>query len=444
MKKTFIFALLFCLWIKPTAAQTNYTPFSETNPVVWGHGFGKNSSTRLPAELQSLVPSAVWTNGQASAGLQIRFRTNATSITINYRGLSAYTSNLWFSQFGANGVDLYARHPDGNWLWVFPVTKTVGSSYAYTNIIPADNQTYMVSGFEYCLYLPSYASIGSPTITVNDGALFEFIPVPNDKKPIVCYGTSICQGAASSRAGNIWTNIISRAFPKYPVMNLGFSGAGKMEETVIKNLLDQVDASVYILDCLPNLGASSDIVSLYTNAVNILKSSHPNVAIILTEHPGFADAEMYSTRKEAVEVMNSKLKTAYDNMIAAGVSNLYYLAIDELGLDISTHFADWIHPNDLGMYAYGKAYISLLELVFKDIEASAQTVAAAYENKIFFALKNGKKTIDLSEFFDKDKQITVYNMQGQLVQQEYLKAETKQITLKNVTSGYYIVKANNI
>ncbi|MDD4489576.1 MAG: SGNH/GDSL hydrolase N-terminal domain-containing protein, partial [Paludibacter sp.] len=131
--------------------------------------FGQNTVVRMPASAQATVPTAVWGLAQAPAGLQIRFRTNALNIKVAYRGLSSYTSNLWFSQFGANGVDLYARNSDGDWLWVFPVSKSVGSSYSYTNIAPVDSCKYSAEGYEYCLYLPSYASISPLTITVDDG-----------------------------------------------------------------------------------------------------------------------------------------------------------------------------------------------------------------------------------------------------------------------------------
>jgi hypothetical protein len=37
-----------------------------------------------------------------------------------------------------------------------------------------------------------------------------------------------------------------------PVINLGFSGNGRLEPELI-HLLSEIDARVYVLDCLPNL-----------------------------------------------------------------------------------------------------------------------------------------------------------------------------------------------
>lgn len=47
--------------------------------------------------------------------------------------------------------------------------------------------------------------------------------------PIVLYGTSIAQGACASRPGMAWGNIVSRSL-EIPLINLGFSGNGKLEK----------------------------------------------------------------------------------------------------------------------------------------------------------------------------------------------------------------------
>ena len=51
------------------------------------------------------------------------------------------------------------------------------------------------------------------------------------KKPIVFYGTSITQGGCASRPGMVHTAILGRRL-EWPVINLGFSGNGRMEDAV--------------------------------------------------------------------------------------------------------------------------------------------------------------------------------------------------------------------
>src|SRR5439155_14165975 len=74
-----------------------------------------------------------------------------------------------------------------------------------------------------------------------------------EKKPIVFYGTSITQGGCASRTGMVHTAILGRRLG-YPIVNLGFSGNGRMEPEVVK-LIAEIDASCYVIDCLPNMTA---------------------------------------------------------------------------------------------------------------------------------------------------------------------------------------------
>ena len=71
------------------------------------------------------------------------------------------------------------------------------------------------------------------------------------EKPVVVYGTSIAQGACATRPGLAWTAILERKLDR-PLINLGFSGSGQLEKSVI-DLMAEIDAKLYILDCLPNL-----------------------------------------------------------------------------------------------------------------------------------------------------------------------------------------------
>jgi hypothetical protein len=71
-------------------------------------------------------------------------------------------------------------------------------------------------------------------------------------KPLVFYGTSITHGMCASRPGLVYTAILGRRFD-CPVVNLGFSGHGRMD-AVVGEYLAKIDAAAYVIDCLPNLG----------------------------------------------------------------------------------------------------------------------------------------------------------------------------------------------
>ncbi len=82
---------------------------------------------------------------------------------------------------------------------------------------------------EYAAYLPLYNGVQSMSIGVEKTATFEGLaPRP---KPIVFYGTSITHGACASRPGMVHTAILGRKLD-LPVVNLGFSGNGRMDQAV--------------------------------------------------------------------------------------------------------------------------------------------------------------------------------------------------------------------
>lgn len=297
-------------------AETTYNPLAETKQVIWGQGFGNNLLTRLPAEAEKIIPEVVWKQSLCSSGMQVRIWSNATSITINYTSLDRSTGNKWFSEIGATGFDLYARKPNDKFYWCYPDKKIMGERFEYSQINPND-ENYHVSGYEYCLYLPLFVTPKSLTLTVNEGATFEFVPVPWDNKPIVIYGTAIVHGAVCSRPGNSWTNIVSRNFFDIPVVNLGFSGVGRVEPEVI-NVFNKIDAALFVLDCLPNMSNNQmldNIETRYTSAVDSIRKYHPKTPILLTEHIGYTNMEMDNARKVLIVESNKHLRIVYDRFI---------------------------------------------------------------------------------------------------------------------------------
>ena len=88
-------------------------------------------------------------------------------------------------------------------------------------------------------------SIGVPPNT-------EFVKLEPRKRPIVFYGTSVTHGACASRPGMAHTAILGRKFDM-PVVNLGFSGNGKMD-LAVGEIMSQIDASVYVIDFEASVG----------------------------------------------------------------------------------------------------------------------------------------------------------------------------------------------
>lgn len=358
MKRTFIFiTLVFLLMVNSLNAQKAFNPMEQPKHVIWGHGYDINSFSRFPLDVKKTIPLSVWNQSIRSSGLYVRFITNATSITVNYSLSSKSVGNRWFGPVGANGLDMYARKPNGVWSWCHPKPLTIGEVFTYENLVPND-LAYSNDGYEYWLYFPLFGVTTTLNIIVNSDADFEFIPVSKELKPIVVYGTSVVHGAVCSRPGNSWTSIVGRNFPDRSIVNLGFSGSGKVEPEVV-DVINEIDADLYIIDCLPNYSNPSMpplINKRYKSAVNKLFKNHPDASILLTEHFGYADMDMNKLRRDLVEIDNIELRKVYEYFIGKGYKNIYYLSREDLNLDMSADIGDYVHPNDKGMYRFAEVY----------------------------------------------------------------------------------------
>lgn len=356
----------FCGWMCMQTAFSQEQQFKYYNPaqdpalVITGQAWPdevQDYYDRLPARSEKLVRKPVWNLSKNSAGLQLQFISDATEIVVKY----TVAGNLQMPHMpatGVSGVDLYAQDQKENWLWAaakFSFGDTI--VYRYANLSPGKRT--------YTLYLPLYNSVKWMEIGVP--AESDFIPLPaSQSKPVVIYGTSIAQGACASRPGMAWTNILSRRI-HHPVTNLAFSGNGRMEKELVE-LIAEIDASLYVIDCLPNMTAgyisTPELKTRITSTVELLRSKRPFTPILFTEHDGYTDGNINQQRKKAYTDVNLALDEVMDSLKQVGYKNIFLLKKEAIGQDISS-MVDGTHPNDLGMMNYANAYEKKLNEIFK-------------------------------------------------------------------------------
>ena len=73
---------------------------------------------RFPAVAEKTVTEAVWKLSRDSAGMMVRFKTDATAIHVHYKLSKAALAMPHMPATGVSGVDLYARDAAGQWRWV--------------------------------------------------------------------------------------------------------------------------------------------------------------------------------------------------------------------------------------------------------------------------------------------------------------------------------------
>ncbi len=292
---------------------------------------------RLPASAEGKVTSAVWSLSRDSAGMMVRFKTDATSIHVHYKLMKEKLGLAHMPATGVSGVDLYARDSDGRWKWV-QVTKPA------TQEVKAEIIKDLAPGYrEYAAYLPLYNGVESLSIGVPKGAKFEGqAPRP---RPIVFYGTSITHGACASRPGMVHTGILGRRFDM-PVVNLGFSGNGRMDAAVGEYLV-QLDAAVYVIDCLPNM-QPAQVTEKCVPLVRQLRAAKPETPIVLVEDRRFTNDWITPLKRQFHTDNHAALRAAYDTLVKEGVKNLHYIEGDKLYGEDTEGATDASHASDLG------------------------------------------------------------------------------------------------
>ena len=293
---------------------------------------------RLPAKAEGSVSDAVWSLSRDSAGMMVRFKTDAREIYARYTVSKEKLGSPHMPATGVSGLDLYARDESGAWRWVMVTKPTVPTIEAV-----------VISGLaagtrEYAAYLPLYNGVESLEIGVPAGAMFQGLP-PRTDKPIVFYGTSITHGACASRPGMVHTAILGRRFDR-PVLNLGFSGNGKMDAAV-GSLLTEVDAVVYVIDCLPNM-APAMVAAKCGPLVKQLREAHPATPIVLVEDRRNTNSWILPDRNKHHDANHAALKTAYEQLVKDGVKELFYIEGDHLYGDDTEGATDASHASDLG------------------------------------------------------------------------------------------------
>ena len=308
---------------------------------------------RLPARAEALVRPPVLELSHHSAGIAVRFVSDASEIHARWKLRSAGLAMPHMPATGVSGLDLYARDLDGEWRWVAPGIPRA-----------QENESRLVAGLdpgerEYLLYFPLYNGVESVEIGVPGPARLEPGPPRPDRRgrPLVFYGTSITQGGCASRPGMGHPAILGRWLDR-PVVNLGFSGQGRMD-LELAGLLAEIDAAAYVIDCLPNMNGEV-VAERAAPFVRALRAKRPDTPILLVEDRSFTDSWIRADRRRHHAASRAALRAAFAELRAEGVQGLHYLEGAELLGDDAEAAVDGSHPTDLGFVRQARVFAAAL------------------------------------------------------------------------------------
>ena len=296
---------------------------------------------RLPTKAQALVPPSVWSLSKHSAGMCFRFVTASPQIGVRW-SVGGELAMPHMPASGVSGVDLYGHDMRGAWrlIGVGQPRQQVGNQAVFASASGGPR--------EFCLYFPLYNSTTRLEVGVAPGQPL-LSPPPRSHKPIVFYGTSITQGGCASRPGMAFTAIATRALDRGHI-NLGFSGNGKMEPALAE-LLGELDASVYVLDCLRNM-SDALVAERMEPFLRRLRQLRPTTPILC------AGAAFLDNPKEPS--LSKLTREAVEKLTRAGVPGLHYLPMRGAWGDDGEATVDGIHPTDLGMSRQAAVFVKAL------------------------------------------------------------------------------------
>ena len=311
---------------------------------------------RLPAKLKGISREPVWDLGKNTAGLAIRFCSDSRQIAVKWETLNnTYMNHM--AATGYKGLDLYCLE-NGVWTYVNTARPTAKISEA-TFISNMERKER-----EWMLYLPLYDGIVSIGIGIDSAAFIEQpkIDLPRQSKPVVAYGTSILQGGCASRPGMAHTSILSRKLNRV-IINLGFSGNGRLDYEIAELMAD-CDASLYILDFVPNCEAEL-ILERTERFYRILRDRHPETPIVFIENPPYAHSFFNMNLKDVIQKKNDALRTVFDGLKAKKEKNISYIpAAGMIGTD-NEATVDGTHFTDLGFQRYAEYLYPKIRKILK-------------------------------------------------------------------------------
>lgn len=357
MKCLLAFAVLPVLAQQP-GAVSQFQWKDVRSLTIEGQGWTgtKEPFDRFPARAEGSVRKAVWDLSRHSAGLSVRFVTNAATISARWTLRSDRLAMPHMPATGVSGLDLYVKLPTG-WHWV-----------ANGRPQKQENEQVLLRNWpggrrEYMLYFPLYNGVTSVEIGVPEGAMIEAAPARRPGvKPVLFYGSSILQGGCASRPGMAYTSIIERRLD-WPVLNFGFSGNGKSEPEIAE-LFAELDPAVYVFDSLPNLTVE-EAKERVEPFLRTLRKGHPKTPIVLVENALYTDIQFSHERRTLITEKNRILRSVYEKLRKEGDKNLKYVPASKLYGDDGEATVDGTHATDVGFMRMADVIAPVLKPLLK-------------------------------------------------------------------------------
>ena len=323
--------------------KTENTHWIEIEPAFCGGRAWRDTAhpfDRLPANRGIEKYERLWQKSHLAAGISVAFKTDSPAISVRWSGLEFEEEPGPYNTFSVNGFDLYAYDAiDEDWRWV-GLTKGIHESEKDEFTLKSDHPSGL---HRYLMYFPMEKTVKRAWLGLNAGSFFEFEP-PRTEPPLLYYGTSLINGASSSRPGLSLAARLAREFD-LPLLNFGFSGSAEMQ-IELADLVAELKTAIVFADVLQNLDLSRmpERVAPFLRRVASSQSGVP--VFVLENYPSLSAFWRPGACKTQRYWWNFYHKIFRN--LRKDLPNLHYIrGLDLMGMDRETS-ADGVHANDLG------------------------------------------------------------------------------------------------
>jgi hypothetical protein len=128
--------------------------------------------------------------------------------------------------------------------------------------------------------------------------------------------------------------------------------------------MNEIDAEVFILDCLPNMNAK-EVHERAMNCVRSIREKHPKTPILLVEDRNYGNGFLIASRREHNDENHEALKEEFAKMQKERIPEIYYLKADMLVGTDGEGLIDGSHPTDLGFMRQATEFQKALRKILK-------------------------------------------------------------------------------
>ena len=312
---------------------------------VWRDG---DMYYRVPRPVAETVSKNIIQKCSQTAGGRVRFKTNSPYVAVKL-DLHNVEQIAMMTVVGTMGLDVYA---DG----VFkksllpPFHQGEGNLEAIVQLGEACER-------EITIHFPLYSGVRSFYVGIDENATLSPAKPYKIETPVVYYGSSITNGGCCTRPGMTYEAQISRMLDCNH-HNLGFGGSAK-GEVEIAEYVASLDMSAFVYDYDYNARNAEYLLETHARMFNIVRAKHPTLPIIIITRPDVIPSADRDSRFAAI-------KKTYDDAIAAGDKNVYFIDGSSFFDGLSNDFTvDGVHPTDLGFFYMAKGVAKVLEKILK-------------------------------------------------------------------------------